>query len=91
MTPTTVARYVAAVAVAAGGYQHFDLYRHSYHAIDRIGPLFAVNVIVSAGLTTALLTRTDRTTRYTAIAFTATTLLAFAVSRTVGLVGGLTV
>ena len=87
MTPTAIARYVAAIAVAAGGYQHFDLYRHSYHAIDRIGPLFALNVIVSAGLTAALLTRTDRTTRYTTIAFTASTLLAFVVSRTVGLLG----
>ena len=87
MTPTTLARYVAATAVAVGGYQHFDLYRHSYHAINAIGPLFALNVIVSAGLTAALLTRSDRTTRYAAIAFTAATLLAFVVSRTVGLLG----
>jgi hypothetical protein len=82
-----VLRWAAAVAVGVGGYEHFDLYRHGYRAIDHIGPLFAANVVVSAGLVAALLSRRDLVTRLVALAFTALSLGAFVLSRTSGLLG----
>ena len=87
MSGAHVLRYATAVAVAAGGYTHFDLYRRSYHAIPRVGVLFALNVIASAAITAALVTRHDRVTRFAALALTAGTLVAFALSRTTGLAG----
>jgi hypothetical protein len=87
MRPLDGLRAAAAVAVAVGGYEHFDLYRHGYHAIHNIGPLFALNVIASAGLAAALVTRRDRATAAVAAVFTVTSLGAFVLSRTSGLLG----
>jgi hypothetical protein len=80
-------RLAAAVAVGVAGFEHLDLYRHGYHNIHAIGPLFAVNVIASAGLVAALATRRDHAVELGAAVFTALSLAAFVLSRTSGLLG----
>ena len=79
--------YASAAALAVGGYVHFDLYRHAYQSIPRIGLMFAANVVISAGVATALVVRRDRISAFAALLLAAGTLGGFALSRTVGLLG----
>jgi hypothetical protein len=87
MTRRAAQCYLAAVAIAIGGYVHLVLYRRSYHAIPHIGALFAFDIIVAAGITMALLTRHDTPSILGALAHTASAVAGFALSRTVGLWG----
>ena len=77
----------AAIAIAFGGYIHFDLYRHAYQHIANIGVLFALNVIASAGLVVALVLRPNRLSHLAALLFTVGSLAGFIASRTIGLLG----
>ena len=79
--------YASAAALAVGGYVHFDLYRHAYQSIPRVGLMFAANVVISAGVAVALIVRRDLISASAALLLAVATLGSFAVSRTVGLLG----
>ncbi len=73
--------------IGVGGYIQFDLYRHDYQHLAKIGVLFALNVIASAGLVVALVLRPHRLSHLAALLFTVGSLTGFVASRTVGLLG----
>jgi len=54
-----IARVAAALFVLVGGGVHFQLWRTGYRGIEYIGPLFIVNVAVSALLILAIVLRSD--------------------------------
>ena len=87
MTRSKILCYLAATAIGIGGYVHLVLYWRSYHAIPRIGVLFALDIIVAAGVAMALLVRHDTLSIVAAIAHTASALGGFVLSRTIGLWG----
>ena len=87
MTRTTIPCGLAATAVAIGGYIHLVLYRRSYHAIAHVGVMFALDVVLAAGIATALLLRRDILSIAAALLHTIGALTGFVLSRTVGLSG----
>lgn len=87
MSRHTVARLLGALAVGIGGWIHLRLYRRSYHAISPIGPLFAVDVVTAAGITTALVLRHDTIVAAVGVLHSIGALSGFVLSRTVGLFG----
>ena len=87
MTVTRILSLAAAVAIAVGGYVHFDLYRHGYQSIRNIGVLFALNIVLSAAFTAALTMRTDVYTAVAALLFSAGSFGGFVISRSIGLLG----
>jgi hypothetical protein len=87
VTRPTTARVLASVGTATGSYVHLVLYRRSYHAIAHIGILFALDVVIGAGIAIALLTRRERMVLVAALALDIGALGGFVLSRTVGLLG----
>jgi hypothetical protein len=82
-----IARLAAATFVLAGGYIHLDLWRDGYRAVEYIGPLFVANAVVSVLLVVALLVRADALVAVAGVVFSAGSLVALVLSRTVGLLG----
>jgi hypothetical protein len=87
MSTRSLVRVTAALAVAVAGYVHLILYRRSYHAIPRVGAMFAIDVVIAAGVAAALVVRHDRVVVFVGLAQTAAALGGFALSRTIGLLG----
>jgi len=82
-----IARLAAATFVVVGGLIHLDLWQGGYRGIPYIGPWFIVNVAVSALLAVALVVRGGTRVAVAGIAFSAASLVALVLSRTVGLFG----
>jgi hypothetical protein len=74
----------AAAALLVGGYEHWSLYRRSYHVIPVIGVLFALNAGASAVTGAALLVRREMVVRAGGVAVALTTLGFFVASRLPG-------
>ncbi|MDQ1424649.1 MAG: hypothetical protein QOD72_2147 [Acidimicrobiaceae bacterium] len=87
MSTRSLVRVAAALAVAVAGYVHLILYRRSYHAIPRVGAMFAIDVVIAAGVAAALVVTRHRVVVFVGLAQTAAALGGFALSRTIGLWG----
>lgn len=82
-----VARLAAAAFVLAGGLIHLQLWQDGYREIPVIGPWFVANAVVSAVLVVALLVRGSVRVGVASVVFSAASLIALVMSRTVGLFG----
>lgn len=82
-----IARVAAALFVLVGGGVHFQLWRTGYRGIEYIGPLFIVNVSVSALLILAIVLRSDIRIALAAMVFSLGSIVALVMSRTSGLLG----
>ena len=82
-----VTRLVAATFVFVGGLIHLELWLDGYRGIPYVGLGFIANVVLSAVLVVALLGRPAVPVGVVSVAFSATSLLALVMSRTVGLFG----
>jgi hypothetical protein len=80
-------RLPAAVLLLVGGLVHLDLWWSGYRGIPYIGPLFFVNAVMSALIALALVARSDRRVTLPGMAIASGSLVAFGLSRTVGLFG----
>ncbi len=83
----TYARYAAAVAVAASGYVHADLYVHGYRSIRWVGALFLLQASASLAVAILLALTASALIRLGAAGVAAGALIGFALSRTVGVFG----
>ena len=79
-----VLRLATAVLVAWNGSVHLRLWRDGYKAIDDVGVLFLVNVIVAAVLAVAVLAKPVPVVLAAVVAFSAGSLVALVLSRTDG-------
>ena len=82
-----VIRIALAVAVAVSGVSHAYLYVHGYHHIPLIGTAFLVQAGMSFALALLILIGGPWWLRWVAAALSGGALVAFALSRTVGLFG----
>jgi drug/metabolite transporter (DMT)-like permease len=82
-----VTRIALALAVAVSGASHAYLYVHGYHHIPLIGTAFLVQASISFALALLILTGGPPWLRWVAAALSGGALVAFALSRTVGLFG----
>lgn len=80
-------RLPAALFLLVGGLVHLDLWLGGYRGIPYIGPLFFINAVTSVMIALALVARSDRRVILPAMAIASGSLVAFALSRTVGLLG----
>lgn len=80
-------RLVMAAAVATSGVSHAHLYVHGYHHIPTIGPAFLVQAGVSFALALLILIGGPGWLQWAAAALAGGALVAFVLSRTVGLFG----
>jgi hypothetical protein len=80
-------RIAIAVATAVSGASHAYLYIHGYHHIPMIGPAFLVQASVSFALALLILLGGPSWLQWAAAALAGGALVAFALSRTVGLFG----
>ncbi len=80
-------RLPAAVLLLVGGLVHLDLWPGGYRGIPYIGPLFFINAVTSALIALALVARSDRRVTLPGMAIASGSLIALALSRTVGLLG----
>ena len=80
-------RTAIAVSVAVGGVVHAYLYIHGYRDIPTIGPAFLLQGSVFCALAVLILAGGPAWLRWAAAAGAAGSLVAFALSRTVGLFG----
>lgn len=80
-------RLALALAVATSGGSHAYLYVHGYHHIPMIGPAFLVQASVSFGLALLILIGGPGWLQWAAAGLAGGALVAFALSRTVGLFG----
>jgi hypothetical protein len=76
-----------AVAVAVSGVSHAHLYVHGYHHIPLIGSAFLVQAGISFALALLILIGGPSWLRWVAAALSGGALVAFVLSRTVGLFG----
>jgi len=74
-------------SVAISGYVHYDLYRCGYRYVDMIGPSFLVQAAVSFAIAVLLLLGGPFTLRIAGAGLAGGALVAFALSRTVGIFG----
>jgi hypothetical protein len=82
-----VTRIALAVAIAVSGVSHAYLYVHGYHHIPLIGTAFLVQAGISFALALLILIGGPAWLRWVAAALSGGALVAFALSRTVGLFG----
>ncbi len=82
-----VTRIALAVAIAVSGVSHAYLYVHGYHHIPLIGTAFLVQAGISFALALLILIGGPSWLRWVAAALSGGALVAFALSRTVGLFG----
>jgi drug/metabolite transporter (DMT)-like permease len=82
-----VLRLAMAVATAVSGVSHAYLYVHGYHHIPMIGTAFVVQAGVSFALALLILLGGPWWLRWAAAGLAGGALVAFALSRTVGLFG----
>jgi len=75
-------RLVAAILVLGGGLVHYRLWSDGYQDIDRVGPMFIVNVVASLGLAVALVAWRHWAPVVGALGLVNGTLVAFGISRT---------
>jgi hypothetical protein len=80
-------RIALAVAVAVSGVSHAYLYVHGYHHIPLIGPAFLLQASISFALALLILIGGPSWLSWVAAASSGGALVAFALSRTVGLFG----
>lgn len=80
-------RIALAVAVAVSGVSHAYLYVHGYRHIPLIGPAFLVQAGISFALALLILIGGPSWLRWVAAALSGGALVAFGLSRTVGLFG----
>ncbi len=80
-------RVLAAAMILIGGAIHLNLWVAGYRGIPYIGPMFFANVIGSAAIGLVVATGTRRTTALAGVAFSAGSVLALLIGRTVGLFG----
>jgi hypothetical protein len=86
--PDFVSRLLAAVGLAVSGYVHTDLYEnHGYHFIPRIGLAFQWQAAASFAVALLLPLTGLVLLRLTAAGLAGASLVAFALSRTVGVLG----
>ena len=78
----TPVRFVAAALVLAGGIVHYELWDDGYKDIDKVGPMFVINIISSIGLAAALVFWRHWAPVVGSLALTIGSLIAFGVSRT---------
>ena len=76
-----------AVALAVSGVSHAYLYIHGYRHIPNIGPAFLLQASVSCAVAVLIVVGGPGWLRWAAAALSAGSLGAFALSRTVGLLG----
>ncbi len=74
-------RTTAAIALLVGGLVHLQLYFEGYRSIDKIGPSFLVNAVLSAVVAGALAARSEWFIRAAGMAVAAGTIGAFVMSR----------
>lgn len=80
-------RLPAAALLLVGGLVHLEVWEGGYRGIPYIGPLFFLNVVASATLAAALVVRGDRWVTLPGVAVAGSSLVALALSRTVGVFG----
>lgn len=80
-------RSFAAVLILVGGLVHLDLWNNGYRTIPKIGVLFMANFVGSAVLAAAVMVSRRVSVALAGIAFAAGSLMAFVLSRTVGIFG----
>jgi len=76
-----------AVSLAVGGFSHAYLYVHGYQHIPTIGTAFLIQASVSFAVAALILVGGPSWLRWAAAALAGGSLIAFALSRTVGLFG----
>lgn len=86
-TLTVVPRLAAAGLVLTGGLIHLSLWSDGYRFIPSIGPLFLANAAVSALVAVLLVLSVDRRVVFAGLVLSVGSLVALALSRTVGLLG----
>jgi hypothetical protein len=82
-----VSRLCAVAFVAVSGLIHLQLWQSGYRGIPNIGRLFMANVVVSAALALAVLVRSNVRLNLAGVVFSAGSLVALVLSRTVGIFG----
>jgi hypothetical protein len=82
-----ITRIGIAVAVAVSGISHADLYIHGYRHIPTIGTAFVVQASVSFAVAALILVGGPAWLRWAAVVLAGGSLVAFVLSRTVGLFG----
>ncbi len=82
-----VTRVALAVAVAVSGVSHMYLYIHGYHHIPMIGTAFLAQASISFALALLILIGGPSWLQWAAAALAGGALVAFVLSRTVGLLG----
>jgi hypothetical protein len=88
MRPTDIAlRLGIAAALAVSGVGHAYLYIHGYRHIPNIGPAFLLQASVSCAVAVLIVVGGPAWLRWAAAAMAAGSLVAFALSRTVGVLG----
>ncbi|NMN97195.1 hypothetical protein [Antrihabitans stalactiti] len=85
--PDVLLRAGISASLAISGYVHYDLYRGGYRYIHMIGPSFLVQAAASFAIAVLLLLGGPFTLRIAGAAIAGGALVAFALSRTVGIFG----
>lgn len=80
-------RLITAAGVIVSGAVHLLLWQDGYRDIDVIGPLFLLNAVAGAAIGVAVIVWRHWLPLLAAVGFGASTLVAFALSTTVGLFG----
>lgn len=80
-------RSFAAVLILVGGLVHLDLWNNGYRTIPKIGVLFMANFVASAVLAAVVMASRRAIVALAGIGFAAGSLVAFVLSRTVGIFG----
>ena len=86
-SPDLLLRVGIAAPLAVSGYVHADLYGDGYHYVHLIGPAFLVQAAASFAIAILVLAGGPWTLRVAAAALSAGALVAFGLSRTVGIFG----
>ena len=82
-----ISRLCAVTFVAVGGLVHLQLWRSGYKGIPNVGDAFLVNVALAGVLALAVLLRNDRRVNLAGAVFSAGSIAALVMSRTIGFLG----
>lgn len=82
-----ISRPCAVMFVVIGGLVHLELWRSGYRGIPNVGNAFLVNVALAAILAVAVLVRSDWRINVAGVVFSAGSIGALVMSRTVGFLG----
>lgn len=82
-----ISRLCAVTFVVVGGLVHLELWRSGYRGIPNVGNAFLVNIALAGVLALAVLVRNDWRVNLAGVVFSAGSIAALVMSRTIGFLG----